>query len=141
MACGHRLALVAVAIAAAAATRAVLAAGGLGDVGSSASSRARLTARAIWLWWRRQAPVMRRERILPFSEMNRRSAVDVLVVDLLDLVLAVRAGLAPAAAGPALLVTAPHGLAVALLCHLRNLAKSSNVRARATLLARGEASL
>src|SRR5262249_15661270 len=43
--------------------------------GSSASSRARLTARATWLWWRRHAPVMRRERILPRSEMNRRSIV------------------------------------------------------------------
>ena len=41
--------------------------------GSSASSRARLTARATWLWWRRHAPVIRRERILPRSEMNRRS--------------------------------------------------------------------
>ena len=26
-------------------------------------------ATAIWSWWRRQAPVMRRERIFPFSEM------------------------------------------------------------------------
>ena len=37
--------------------------------GSSAISRARLTATATWRWWRRQAPLMRRERILPFSEM------------------------------------------------------------------------
>ena len=37
--------------------------------GSSAISRARLTATATWRWWRRQAPVMRRERIFPFSEM------------------------------------------------------------------------
>ena len=41
--------------------------------GSRASSRARLTAVEIWFWWRRQAPVMRRERILPRSEMNFRS--------------------------------------------------------------------
>jgi len=34
--------------------------------------RARFTERAIWFWWRRQAPVMRRERIFPFSEMNLR---------------------------------------------------------------------
>jgi hypothetical protein len=32
-----------------------------------------LTARATWLWWRRQAPVNRRERIFPRSEMNRLS--------------------------------------------------------------------
>ena len=38
--------------------------------GSRASSRARLTAVAIWFWCRRHAPVMRRERILPRSEMN-----------------------------------------------------------------------
>ncbi len=37
--------------------------------GSSAISRARLTATATCRWWRRQAPVMRRLRILPFSEM------------------------------------------------------------------------
>jgi len=36
--------------------------------GRSAISRARLTAAATWRWWRRQAPVMRRLRILPFSE-------------------------------------------------------------------------
>ena len=36
--------------------------------GSSAISRARLTATETWLWWRRQVPVIRRERILPFSE-------------------------------------------------------------------------
>jgi hypothetical protein len=33
-----------------------------------------LTAPAIWRWWRRHAPVMRRERIFPRSEMKRRSA-------------------------------------------------------------------
>ena len=37
--------------------------------GSSAISRARFTACATCTWWRRQAPVMRRLRILPFSEM------------------------------------------------------------------------
>src|SRR5919197_598795 len=42
---------------------------------------------------------------------------DVLVVDLLDLVLAVRAGLATAAAGPALLVAPARRLACALLGH------------------------
>src|SRR4029079_3383593 len=36
--------------------------------GRSAISRARLTAAATWRWWRRQARVMRRLRILPFSE-------------------------------------------------------------------------
>ena len=36
--------------------------------GSRAISRARLTATATWRWWRRQAPLIRRERILPFSE-------------------------------------------------------------------------
>jgi hypothetical protein len=40
----------------------------------SAISRARLTAIEIWFWWRRQAPVIRRERILPFSETNLRRA-------------------------------------------------------------------
>src|SRR5581483_5608878 len=35
----------------------------------SAISRARLTAWATCTWWRRHAPVMRRLRILPFSEM------------------------------------------------------------------------
>jgi hypothetical protein len=37
--------------------------------GSSAISRARFTAAATWSWCRRQAPVMRRDRIFPFSEM------------------------------------------------------------------------
>ena len=37
--------------------------------GRSAISRARLTATATCRWWRRQAPVMRRFRIFPFSEM------------------------------------------------------------------------
>ena len=37
--------------------------------GRSAISRARLTATATWRWCRRHAPVMRRLRILPFSEM------------------------------------------------------------------------
>ena len=37
--------------------------------GRSAISRARLTAEATWIWCRRHAPVMRRERIFPFSEM------------------------------------------------------------------------
>ena len=37
--------------------------------GSSAISRARFTATATCRWWRRHAPVMRRLRILPFSEM------------------------------------------------------------------------
>ena len=41
--------------------------------GSSAISRARLTATATCFWWRRQVPVIRRERILPFSETYRRS--------------------------------------------------------------------
>ncbi len=36
--------------------------------GSSAISRARLIATETWLWWRRHVPVIRRERILPFSE-------------------------------------------------------------------------
>src|SRR5262249_1167698 len=45
---------------------------------------------------------------------------DVLVVDVLDLVLAVQAGLTPAAAGPALLVPATCGLAIALLGHLES---------------------
>jgi hypothetical protein len=39
-----------------------------GDVGQSAISRARFTATATCRWCRRHAPVMRRERILPFSE-------------------------------------------------------------------------
>jgi hypothetical protein len=33
----------------------------------------RFTAAATWIWWRRHAPVIRRERIFPFSEMYRRS--------------------------------------------------------------------
>jgi hypothetical protein len=37
--------------------------------GRSAISRARVTAAATCSWCRRQAPVIRRERILPFSEM------------------------------------------------------------------------
>ena len=37
--------------------------------GSSAISRARFTATATCRWWRRHAPVIRRLRILPFSEM------------------------------------------------------------------------
>ena len=37
--------------------------------GRRAISRARFTAAATWIWWRRQAPVIRRERIFPFSEM------------------------------------------------------------------------
>src|SRR5262249_28285105 len=37
--------------------------------GSSAISRARFTATATIRWCRRQAPVIRRLRILPFSEM------------------------------------------------------------------------
>ena len=37
--------------------------------GRSAISRARFTATATCRWWRRHAPVMRRLRILPFSEM------------------------------------------------------------------------
>src|SRR5439155_13419816 len=41
--------------------------------GRSAISRARLTATATCRWWRRQAPVIRRERIFPFSETYRRS--------------------------------------------------------------------
>ena len=41
--------------------------------GSSPSSRARLTATASWRWWRRQQPVIRAERILPFSLIARRS--------------------------------------------------------------------
>src|SRR4029079_5627688 len=41
--------------------------------GSRAISRARFTAAATWIWCRRQAPVIRRERIFPFSEMYRRS--------------------------------------------------------------------
>src|SRR5918997_2069111 len=41
--------------------------------GSRASSRARLIARASWLWWRRQQPVIRAERILPLSLIARRS--------------------------------------------------------------------
>src|SRR5581483_7139863 len=41
--------------------------------GRSAISRARFTACATCTWWRRQAPVMRRLRIFPFSEMYRRS--------------------------------------------------------------------
>ena len=36
--------------------------------GRSAISRARLTAVATCTWWRRQAPVMRRLRIFPFSD-------------------------------------------------------------------------
>ena len=36
--------------------------------GRRAISRARLTAIATCTWWRRHAPVMRRLRILPFSE-------------------------------------------------------------------------
>ena len=41
----------------------------LSTYGRSAISRARLTATATCSWWRRQAPVIRRERIFPFSEM------------------------------------------------------------------------
>jgi hypothetical protein len=37
--------------------------------GSSAISRARLIATASCRWCRLQAPVVRRERIFPFSEM------------------------------------------------------------------------
>ena len=37
--------------------------------GRRAISRARFTATATWIWCRRHAPVIRRERIFPFSEM------------------------------------------------------------------------
>ena len=42
--------------------------------GSSASSRARLTAVATWFWWRRQAPVMRRERRRLMAPLLRRAS-------------------------------------------------------------------
>ena len=42
---------------------------------------------------------------------------DILVVDLLDLVAAVLAWLAPSATGPALLVSSPDWLAATALCH------------------------
>ena len=41
--------------------------------GRRPSSRARFIARASWRWWRRQDPVIRAERILPFSLIARRS--------------------------------------------------------------------
>ena len=46
---------------------------GMAAYGMRASSRARLTAFATWLWWRRHRPVIRRERILPRSDVNRDS--------------------------------------------------------------------
>src|SRR4029079_3074203 len=54
----------------------------------------------------------------PRDEAPQRA--DVLVVDVLDLVLAEQAGLAPAAAGAALLVPPACGLAIALLGHLES---------------------
>ena len=75
MAWGIGLLAVAVAVAVVAAAAAVVARSRVSATyGSSASSRARLTAGAIWFWCRRHAPVMRRERILPRSEMNLRRA-------------------------------------------------------------------
>ena len=95
-----------------------LAPSALADVGQQRQLAGALDRQRQLRWWRRESPVTRRERVLPRSEMKRRSSVDVLVVDHLDVdprVLARATAIAEALA--ACRGSAPPLLSSLLPCH------------------------